>query len=54
MGDKGNSRGEGNRGIVYYYEDGDGDGNGNCNCLRENAWGDASNIRHLSLSVIES
>ncbi len=35
MGNKGNRRNEGNRGLVYYYED-DGDGNGNGNCLREN------------------
>jgi hypothetical protein len=35
VGTKGNRRGEGNRGLVYYYEDGDGDGNGNGNCLRE-------------------
>ncbi len=34
MGDIGNSRGEGNRGLVYYYEDGDNDGKGYCNCLR--------------------
>jgi hypothetical protein len=31
---KGNRREEGNRGLVYYYQDGDGNGNGNGNCLR--------------------
>ncbi len=35
MVNKGNRRGEGNRGLVHYYQDGDGDGNGNGNCLRE-------------------
>ena len=39
MGNKGNRRGEGNRGLVYYFEDGDGNGNGNCNCLRLNGVG---------------
>jgi hypothetical protein len=39
VGDKGNRRGEGNMGFVYYYEDGDGDGNGNSNCLREKGVG---------------
>ncbi len=34
MGDKGNSRGARNRGLVNYYEDGDGNGNGNYSCLR--------------------
>ncbi len=34
MGVTGNRRGEGNRGLVYYYEDGDGSGNSNDNCLR--------------------
>ncbi len=35
MGNKGNKRGEGNRGLVYYFQDGDSNGNGNGNCLRE-------------------
>ncbi len=39
MGDKENSRGKRNRGLVYYYEDGDDDGNGYCNCLREKGVG---------------
>jgi hypothetical protein len=34
VGNKGNRRGEGNRGLVYYYEDGDSNGNGNVDCLR--------------------
>jgi hypothetical protein len=34
VGNKENSRGKGNRGLVYYYEDGDDDGNGYCDCLR--------------------
>ncbi len=39
VGDKGNRRGEGNRGLVYYYEDGDGNGNGNGNCLsKKGGW----------------
>jgi hypothetical protein len=39
VGGKGNRRGEGNRGLVYYYEDGDGNCKGNGNCLREKGVG---------------
>jgi hypothetical protein len=39
VGNKENSRGKGNRGLVYYYEDGDNDGNGYCNCLRDKGVG---------------
>ncbi len=46
MGDKGNWRGEGNRGLVYYYEDGDGDGNGNGNCLKEKGLGQGGKRRN--------
>jgi hypothetical protein len=35
VGIKGNRRGEGNRSLVYYYQDGDDDGNVNDNYLRE-------------------
>ncbi len=34
VGNKGNRREEGNRGLVFYYQDGDGNGNGNGKCLR--------------------
>ncbi len=46
MGNNGNSRGEGNRGLVYYYEDGDGNGNGNCNCLKGNRVGQGGEMGH--------
>ncbi len=46
MGNKGNRRGEGNMGLVYYYEDGDGDGNGNSNCLREKGVGQGGERRN--------
>ncbi len=39
MGNKGNRRGEGNRGLVYYYENGDGDSNGNNDCVRKRGVG---------------
>jgi hypothetical protein len=39
VGDKGKRMGEGNIGLVYYYEDGDGNGNGNSNCLIEKGAG---------------
>ncbi len=39
MGGEGNRRGEGNRGLVYYYENCDGDGNGNGNCVRKRGVG---------------
>jgi hypothetical protein len=39
VSNKRNSRGEGNRGLIYNYEDGDGDGNGDCDCLREKGVG---------------
>ncbi len=34
MCDKGECRGDLNRGLVYYYEDDDGNGNDNCDCLK--------------------
>jgi hypothetical protein len=46
VGNNGNSRGEGNRGLVYYYEDGDGNGNGNCNCLKGNRVGQGGEMGH--------
>ena len=39
MGNKGNERGEGIRGLVYHYEDGDGNSNGNSDCVRERGIG---------------
>ncbi len=46
MGDKGNRRGEGNRGLVFYYQDGGGNGNGNGNCLREKGVGQGGERRN--------
>ncbi len=52
MGNKGNSRGEGNRGLVYYFEDGDGNGNGNCNCLRGKGVGQGGEEGELKVGFV--
>ncbi len=54
MGNKGNRRGEGYRGLVYYYEDSDGNGNGNGNCLREKGVGQEGEKGYGRMSLFYS